>query len=303
MIEKAVVVGAGRPLGTELTSRLARRGDKVRAVVVDEGRGRTLFPEGVDVLGVSPNAESVEKACDQATIIYNCYEPQRAGTSAAAEFNSKMLLAAIRQGAKFVLVSYLFNSLRDNHAVEDDCLGAHRSLLAKAMVARVPQLYGPRVENALFREVFESVIAGRKAHWLGALDVPRSYVYVGDAADALLQLAGDDFAFGRAWNVAGPGPLTGRQFIEMAFEAANGEKNIGHWGRGLMLTARVLNSRARDLLGLPYDYYSPFVLKGDDFTSRFPAFAYTAPQSAIAETLRWYQDRAIATSGAVDGPA
>ncbi len=205
-----------------------------------------MFPDEVEVVGVQPNAESVQETCEDASVIFNCFEPRDGNMGpVVAEMTSKMLLAAIEYGSKFVLASHLFNSTSDNLPAETDAMSTHRSGFAATVVARFPQMYGPSVTNALFDSVFQAVNSGRKAYWLGSLKVPRSYIYVGDAAASLVLLAESELGPGQTWDVAGPGPLTGRQFIEIAFETAGKEKKVGCWGRGLMIPAQVFDSRAK----------------------------------------------------------
>jgi nucleoside-diphosphate-sugar epimerase len=284
-----VVIGAGRPLGAALVRRLAGEGKAVRAIVLKGDRVRSFLPDSVEVTGVSPDGESVRRACGDADVIFNCFEPHGSKWGkVVAEITSKVLLTTIETGARFILASYLFASESDNWAAEQDVLDTHRTKFAKTLIARFPQIYGPGVQNALLTQVFEAVMAGKKAYWMGKLDAPCSWVYVEDAASALALLSRTEKAYGKTWNIAGPGPLSGRQFLELAFSAARRDKKIGVRGRGIMLTASLLDSRARALLDLPHDYYSPLVVDGETFVNDFPSFQYTAHDVAMAQTLEWY---------------
>ncbi len=239
-------------------------------------------------------------------MIFNCFESQdREWARLSADMTSKLLATAIQAGARYVLTSHLFLSETDNQAAEHDALNTHASKLAATVIARLPQMYGPGISNPLFTQIFEAVASGKKAHWIGSLDTPHSFLYVQDAASAVVLLAESDAAYGNAWNIAGPGPLTGREFIELAFGAANKEKRIGVWGRGIILTASLLDSRARALLGIPYDYYSPFIIDGDAFVQAFPSFAYTSHEAAMVSTFEWFVKNAesISAKSAAEGPS
>ena len=126
---------------------------------------------------------------------------------------------------------------------------------------------------------------------MGKLDRPRSLLFIEDAVSAIELLERTDSAFGSAWSISGPSPMTGKQFIELAFRAAGRAGTAGVWGRGIMLTGRVLDSKAKGFLDLPYDYYSPFVIDAGPFAEAFPSFEYTSNETGVRKSLEWYRDQ------------
>jgi nucleoside-diphosphate-sugar epimerase len=138
--------------------------------------------------------------------------------------------------------------------------------------------------------IYDAVLAGKKAHWIGDPDVPRSLLDVEDAATAMVQLAETPALCGRAWDVASPETLTGRQFIELAFKAVNRKPDVGRWGRGILLTGGLLASDAREVLKMPYDYYSSLELDGKDFADALPGFHFTPPEVSVAKGIEWYKN-------------
>jgi hypothetical protein len=246
----------------------------------------TLDPS-VEVVVADPmDAQSVQKVCSGATTIYNCFEPQLSRWhELSSRVNSNLLLASINERAVLAIVSRLFNSTADNAAMENDALEAFGLKVAKVVIAQIPQVYGPGSLPEPMAEVFEDVLKGRGARWGGPLEVQRSMVYTLDAADALVNSASNEFALGRSWVVAGPDPLTGKDIIEMAFNAM---ERPPRFRSGLLsLAGRVPISRTKS----PYDLEAEFVLDGSDFTLAFPGFAYTPHETAIAATFEWYRER------------
>ncbi len=291
MAKLDVVLGATLPLGAQLTRRLVAEGRRVRALVLNADRAQGLLPPSVSLTEIEPTGSSIQDGCEGAAVIYDLFEPSSLKhKSTAVEAASAVLLAAIQSRAKLVMASHLFRSEDDNKVIERDALATHRSNLARVVIARFPQIYGPEIKNVLFNSVFEEVLTGNKAHWLGRLDVPHSYLYVDDAVAAIQLLERTDSAFGNVWSVPGASPLTGKEFIECAFRAAGKEGAAVVWGRGIMLTGRLLDQKAKAFLDLPYDYYSPFVLDGSAFSQAFPAFEYTASGEGVRKSLQWYRD-------------
>ena len=288
-----VVMGAARPLGRAVLGELAAAGSNVRGVALDAAAVDGSFPASVEIVAADPlKPGSLVEACRGGGVIYDCFEPSHSNWKRAfREATGSVLLASIEVGADLVLANHLIAQEDENASMEKDLLNAHRSNLIRTLVARMPQLYGEGVVNRLWQDIFESAVLGKKAHWMGDPDVARSLLYVGDAASKMILLGRSPWAYGRIWNLSGPAPITGRAFIESAFKAAGRKPNVGRWGRGVMLTGRLLSSDAKGFLELPYNYYDPFVLDGSEFVEAFPSTTYTPHEEAIATTYKWFDDR------------
>ncbi len=286
-----VVMGAAHPLGRAVLEELAAAGSNVRGVVLDAARVDGSFPASVEFVAANPlRQESLVKACRGGEVVYDCYGPGHSDWKRTfREATGNVLLASIEVGADLILANHLIAKEGENASMENDVFNAHRSNLIRTLVARMPQLYGQRVVNSLWQDIFESAVLGKKAHWMGDLDVARSLLYLGDAASKMILLGRSPWAYGRAWNLSGPAPISGRAFIEYAYSAAGREPKVGHWGRGVMLTGRLLSSDAKGFLELPYNYYDAFVLDGSEFVEAFPSMSYTPHQEAIAATYRWFE--------------
>jgi len=292
MVKFCAVVGATLPLGALLTRRLVADGRKVRALVLNAERAEGILPESVSVVEIEPTRTGIQDGCEGAEVIYDLFEPSNVKQQkVASETASAVLLAAIHSRAKVVMASHLFLTEHDNKALEKEAMATHWSNFAKVAVARFPQLFGPEIKSPLLNRVFDEVLAGNKAHWMGRLDVPRSLLYIEDAASAILELEKNESAFGYIWNIAGPAPMSGKAFIEMAFRAAGKSGASALWGRGIMMTARLIDSKAKGFLEIPYDYYSSFVIDGTLFAQAFPSFSFTPNEVAVRNSLEWYRDR------------
>ena len=67
--------------------------------------------------------------------------------------------------------------------------------------------------SSIIEMALPALRAGKTAWLPGALDVPHSYTYIGDVAQTLITLAADERAWGRAWHVPSPPPMTGRSLL------------------------------------------------------------------------------------------
>ena len=87
-------------------------------------------------------------------------------------------------------------------------------------VVHLPDFYGPNVRNDLVRPLFERPLADRRVVFPAPVDVPHEFVYVDDAARALLAVAGEEVAQDRRYTVGGTGSPTVREFVQMIGAAA-----------------------------------------------------------------------------------
>ena len=73
----------------------------------------------------------------------------------------------------------------------------------RATIARATDFYGPRVmeKSAASLLVFDRMKKGNKAQWFINADVPRSFNYTPDAAEALYILATNEKAIGQVWHL------------------------------------------------------------------------------------------------------
>jgi nucleoside-diphosphate-sugar epimerase len=114
--------------------------------------------------------------------------------------------------------------------------------------------------------IFSSVILpavrrGGTAWVPGDPDLPHSYTYTGDMARTLVTLAGDERAYGSAWHVPSPAPVTVRQLADR-YSALTGSPRlkVRRLPRFVMRTAGLVAPMAREVAEMDYQWYRPFVL-------------------------------------------
>lgn len=85
------------------------------------------------------------------------------------------------------------------------------------------------------------------------------------------------------------GPITGREFIDMAFKAAGNKPNIGLLSGRSIRVAGLMNSDAREMIELMCEFEEPLVLDGSKFSTEFPLFKYTSYEEGIRKTIDWFR--------------
>ena len=310
MSQTDVVMGAAGALGSAIVRKLTADEKPVRAVVRDVQRARRVLPPSADIMvGDAAGAENVRLVCRDAVVIYHCVNvPYQHRAAVMPGITDNILAAARESGARLVFPGNVsgYGPFRTLPATEDHPLAAtskkgqirnviERKLIdanlmadVNVVIPRFPEYYGPNVNNRLMSPIFQAALEGRRAAWPGKLDVPHDLIYVDDAAAACCLLGSTESAYGQVWHVPGAGPITGEQFIGMAFDAAGTKANMRAMGRGYFRLRGLFGSVAREMIELIYEFEQPMILDGSKFHCAFPSFRYTTHEHAIRQTGNWY---------------
>ncbi len=311
----SVVFGAGGPVGNTLVSRLAARGERVRAV---NRSGRAAVPAGVErVRADATDPGRAREACRGAAVVYHtACPPYPQWRHGLAPIMAGIIDAAAHAGAELVYADNLYAyGPVDGPLTEDLPLAAEgpkglaraeasRMLIeahhrgdVRATIGRSSDFYGPGVTlSAVGAQVFGRALAGKPAQLIGDVDTLHTYTYVEDFADGLLTLAGEPQALGRAWHIPSAEPVTTRQLVTWVFEQLDREPRISVAPRWLLRLLGLFRPMMRELQETAYQFERPFVMDTSRFEERFPADP-TPHREAIARTLQWYREREASAEG------
>jgi nucleoside-diphosphate-sugar epimerase len=306
-----VVVGATGGAGGALVSELAGRGDRVRAV---SRKPPADLPEGVEPLAAdAADPAQTRAACQGATVVYHCVQPPYERW--AAEFptlTQSIADAAAGAGARLVYADNLYAYGPVDGPITEDLparattrkgrvralmaerlLAAHRAGTLRVVIGRSSDYYGPGGANSAVGEIlFGAAAEGRRARWLGRLDVPHSLNYLPDVARALATLGTRPEAPGEIWHLPAAEPVTGQAFVELIASALGRPVKVTATPRLALRLAGLFDPRARESAELLYQWERPFVLDASKFQHAFGPFQPTPHPQAVATTVAWFQQRA-----------
>ncbi|MET8996448.1 hypothetical protein [Amycolatopsis sp. NPDC004169] len=104
--------------------------------------------------------------------------------------------------------------------------------------------------------------------------MPHTFTFNGDVANALVTLAEDERAWGRAWHVPSPPAVTIRELARRyALAAGRAPIKLIQLPRFVMRTAGLVVPIARELAEMDYQWYAPFRM---DATETADTFGLTA---------------------------
>ncbi len=313
MGETHVVVGGTGAIGAAIVRRLVADGLPTRAVVRRRQAAQALLPANTEIaVADAADPASLAPVFDDAAVVYHCVNvPYPMWQVVMPRVTTNVLEGTREAGARLVFPGNVYglgrfrkipapeghppNATSDKgklrNSLEQTLLHAHQQGQVPVVIPRLPDFYGPNVTNALYGALFEAALAGRKARWLGKLDVPHDFVFIDDAAAACVRLAASESAYGEVWNVPGAGPLTAREFIRMIFQEVGAPPRLGTRPGWMIRVAGFFNATAREIAELVYLFDEPQVLDGSKLAAAFPDFGFTPHREAVAATVAWFRDR------------
>jgi nucleoside-diphosphate-sugar epimerase len=220
--------------------------------------------------------------------------------------------AASRSGAKIIFLDNIYmygpkpllNPITEDHPtnppaikgkvrkqIAESLLEAHKSGKVTAVIGRAGDFYGPGATNSpLYVSVLKEMLLGRRPLWMGNNAAVHSFIHIGDAARALVELALADDTYGQVWLLPASKPTPTVQAL------ADTMGQILERPSGLLVVPKfALNGLTfivplmKELKEMLYQYETDYVISSFKFMKRFPSFTVTSYQQGITEMVEWFR--------------
>ncbi len=251
----------------------------------------------------------MREVCRGATVVYNCVNPPfTRWTETFPPIMEAVIEGAATAGAKLVFADDTWMYGRVNGPMTEDLpyrpvghkgvlrawmadmlLAAHDRGKVRATIGRAPELYGPAVESVLGQNLFGVALSGKKARWIGDLDVPLTPLFIEDFARGLVTLGEREEALGEVWHIPTAEPITGREFTRVIFEEAGTSPKVGAYGTTVARALGLFWPVAREGAELVYQFERPFVVDGSKYKRAFGGSEATPHREGIRQTIDWYR--------------
>jgi nucleoside-diphosphate-sugar epimerase len=304
-----VIVGAG-PVGTTTALLLADLGHQV-LVITRSGSGPT-HPNIERIALDATNAAALSKATTGAAAIYNCVNPpyHRWPTDWPPIANA-MLTAAESSGAVLVIMGNLYGygpvtrPMKESDPLAStgvkggvrikmwrDALAAHESGRIRATEVRASDFIGPEVLNShLGERVIPKLLQGKGVQVVGNPDMVHSFTFMPDVARALVTVATDERAWGKAWHVPTNPAISPREMITLMSKIAGvAPVKVSGIPNALLKVGGLFSPLFRELPEMLYQFDRPFIVDSSLFTSTFGLNA-TPLDEVLTATVNWYRGR------------
>ena len=169
---------------------------------------------------------------------------------------------------------------------EDRVFAADQGGRMRTMIVRPPDFYGPDSELSYVRAIFDAALTGGTANVIGPVDKLHEFIFVPDLARTLLAISGKEEAYGQAWNLAGPGLITTRQFAELVFGAVGAKPRMRVAGKTMLRLLGLFNPFLREVVEMHYLWMTPVKLDDSRLRSLLPELRKTPYVEGIQATIQ-----------------
>ncbi|MFG2874148.1 NAD-dependent epimerase/dehydratase family protein [Streptomyces sp. NPDC048337] len=308
-----IVIGFG-PAGAATARLLVEQGHSVRVVTRS---GRSPEP-GIEHLALdATDSERLTEAARGAAAIHSCaappyhrwadeWPPLAASLCAAAEATGAVLVMLGNLYAYGPVAGPLTEELplaatgakgRVRAAVWEQARALHEQGRIKAVEVRASDFFGPGVTEGghLAGRVVPPLLRGKPVSTLGDPDAPHSWTYLPDVARALVEVAGEERAWGRAWHVPTEPALSVREMVDrLAAQAGTGPVAVRRLPSAVLAVGSLVSPLLRELKEIRYQFDRPFVVDSSAYEAAFAVRA-TPVEAQIKATVDWWRERLTTT--------
>lgn len=298
---KVLVTGANGSLGLATARMLVRAGHYVIAFVhnVEEFR-RLCREERVGVFKGDILDRSSVNAVDRADAVVHCaHFPPR---SYKLNWDAvRHALEAVRPGGYFIYPgdARIFANGTDGRVGPDEPkqptmredevrLDLERAVLAESgTVVHLAEIYGPRVRGGRLVDSFRRAAADKTVWFSGDLEAPHEFLYIDDAARALIAPVGRRVARGRVYTAPGPGPITPEELIALVFRSLGEPPRV----RSMPAPLEAISRRFRPEPRFPGEFVHPSqpppLLDGSRIRGELGWVPEVPYEEGVRRTVKW----------------
>lgn len=280
-----VIIGAGS-IGSNVARLLAERGEASR-IITRSGSG----PEHQLVERVAADASDPIRLTELtrgAKAIYHCANPPSytSWQRLLPPLQTAVITAAKANDAVLALTGslYAYGPQPDGRMNEQTPMSAttrkgrlRKQLWEQALAAGIRAVevrgsdYIGKDAVSIYSLLIEPALKKGGTAWItGHLDMPHTFTFNGDMAKALVVLAADERAWGRAWHVPSPPPVTIRELARRyATAAGRPPVKLIQLPRFVMRTMGLVVPMAREMAEMDYQWYAPFQMDATETATTF----------------------------------
>jgi hypothetical protein len=146
----------------------------------------------------------------------------------------------------------------------------------RTLILRPPDFYGPTAANSLPAFVLKAARAGKTADVLAPDTTPHEFIFVDDLAPIIADLFERPDAFGTAYNVAGSGTITTREFVRQLLAADGKPQKTRAAGPAILKLMGLFNPLMRELVEMHYLQTNPVLLDDTKLRALLPHLKKTS---------------------------
>lgn len=308
-----VILGTGQ-LGLAILDQLLTLNPTETIVLVNRsGKIKRSLPENVQLLAADvTDNHKMEYVAREADVIFSCTDvPYQNWTEFYPAAASALAYALSRSGARLVFADnmYSYGNMsgekmhealphiattkkgRIRTQVINTLLFSGKSYSKRVAIVKAADFIGPEIHKGVFGTDFLDRLYNEKTIPLfGKIDLKHTFTYIHDFAEAMINIASADDAFGQVWHVPNAEPMDMRSWLVL-FEKYSGKKtNVKTIPKFLVKIGGLFNPLLRELYELAYQFEFPYLVDHTKYVNRFGNHA-CSHEHIVKETLTWFEKK------------
>lgn len=306
------MIGASGGMGYALVNELVNRNIQVKAFARNKEKLVALFQHHKNVEIISGdvfNEQLMMNASDGVDIIFHAVSfPYQDWDKLHLRCIDMVIKIAQKRGAKIALVDniYAYGRQSTNPVIEQGSKepqtkkGKIRLMMENklkkskvpSLIVHFPDLYGPNAENTILYETLKNIVQGKKANFVGNMQVKREFLYTVDGAKAMVELALRDDTYNQNWNVPAVHPIAGEELVEILREITGYQKGVRTVSKGMIRLFGIVSPSMKEIVEMLYLTEEPIILSGGKYEKEIGALPRTSYKVGLEETIAWMKKRA-----------
>ena len=312
-MQTALVIGASGGMGFALVNELVSRNLQVKAFARNKEKLVALFQhhKNVEIIsGDAFNEQDLMRASKDVDIIFHAISfPYQDWEKLHMGCVEMVISIAERRGAKIALVDniYAYGRQSTNPVIEQvrkepqTKKGKIRLTMENklknsnvpSLIVHFPDLYGPNAENTILYETLKNVAQGKKANFVGSMQVKREFLYTVDGAKAMVELSLRDDTYNQNWNVPAVHPIAGEELVKILREITGYKISIRTVSKGMIQLIGLFSPSMKEVVEMFYLTEEPVILSGEKYEKEIGALPRTSYREGLEETIAWMNERAL----------
>ncbi|MBL1213801.1 MAG: NAD-dependent epimerase/dehydratase family protein [Ignavibacteriae bacterium] len=312
MDEHYLVLGATGGIGKAIVAELTGKEKTVSVLCRDKEKGEKYFKDSANVkiiTGDAFNAEDVIKASQNCTALFYCINTHYHKWAATVRPLLKISIdACIKNNVKLVFPGNVYtygfaqyNRVDELHPkfpntkkgrirldMENMLFKAGKDEGLNFAIIRMPDFYGPYVINGFSEQVFINALTGKTLKWIGSKNVEVEYIFIEDAAKAMVEGGLSEKSNRREFNIPACCETTTEKFLKEISEQGGKESKMQVLNSNFIFTLMGLfNPIVREVKEMLYLKRHKLILDGSQYKKTFGELPATSYEKGIKKTLDW----------------
>lgn len=154
------------------------------------------------------------------------------------------------------------------------------------LIVRLPDYYGPSSNlNSYLGMTILNISKGKISSYIGSLNIPREFIYLPDAANMIVELAGSSNAYRQNWNIPG-NIITGKRLVQLAQDAVGQKKPVIPLKNTTIKMLGWFSPIMREMVEMSYLTEMPIFLDGSKYKQQIGPIIQTPFEVGIPRTIQ-----------------